>query len=453
MQHEDSSRHALNSNQNPLPRASVGETAQIVRDILGPMVAKGPIRRRPKVMALSQRFDLERRGVRQMQALVEKYGPGPLQFSAFGVNMALVLDPGDVHRVLDETPEPFATTELLKRHALEHFEPRVSLISHGAERAERRAFNDAALGTDHPIHRMAAEMLPAVREEADTLLEQIGFQGGMLRWDGFNRAWFRMVRRVVLGDAARDDNELIEMIEALRSRGNWAFLKPLDRGTRARFLGRLKSLLERAEPGSLAAYMQGISQDEVEPVDQVPQWLFAFDPAGTAAWGALALLASCPRRLTAVRAQKQEQQAQQAALLPELRHAVLDTLRLWPTTPLILRETTREVEFGPGVMPAKTSVLIFAPYFHRDDRHLEYAHRFTPKLWDERRTAGQWPLVPFSDGTAICPGRHLVLLLASHFMARLINGHQFELAKPDLDPGNVPSVLNTYGVEFRITRL
>lgn len=442
---------SLNATQNPLPRPTWPETAQIVADIFAPVLAKGPIRRRPKVMAVAERLGIERRGVKRMQALVDKYGPGPLQLKLFGREFSLILDPQDVHRVLDLTPEPFTPAELLKRKALEHFEPRSSLITRGPQRAGRREFNEKALGSDHPIHKMASTLLPAVREEAKILLDEVGTESGTLRWDDFNRAWFRMVRRVVLGDSARNDDRLIELIESLRSRGNLAFLRPLDRVTRDDFHDTLKETLDRAEPGSLAAFMQNMGPSETEPADQVPQWLFAFDPAGTAAWAAMALLSSDEPKMDEAREEALVQASDPAPLLPKLRHAVLDTLRLWPTTPFILRQATRSVEFTPGIMPEGSSALIFAPYFHRDDRHLEYANTFSPHIWDAERTNTDWPLVPFSDGSGICPGRHLVLMLTSNFIAELVRAHEVRLLQPSLDPRNVASTFNTYGAEFRVT--
>ncbi|MDT7697954.1 MAG: hypothetical protein QOJ30_279, partial [Pseudonocardiales bacterium] len=44
-----------------------------------------------------------------------------------------------------------------------------------------------------------------------------------------------------------------------------------------------------------AAMMARIPADgRTDPVDQVPQWLFAYDPAGAVAYRALALLTAAP---------------------------------------------------------------------------------------------------------------------------------------------------------------
>jgi hypothetical protein len=34
-----------------------------------------------------------------------------------------------------------------------------------------------------------------------------------------------------------------------------------------------------------------------------------------------------------------------------------------------------------GTLPAGSNVVVFAPYFHRDDQRLPFADRFAPELW------------------------------------------------------------------------
>lgn len=441
-----------NALQDPLPRATPLDTARILRDVQLPTVAKGPIIRRPKVVAGAERMDMEGRAVKRMQAVAQKYGRGPLMLSVPGKNMAVVLDPEHVHRVLEESPEPFATAETLKRNALKHFEPQVSLISHGHERQRRREVNEHALDDGHPIHRMAEQFMPVVRQEAQRLLKAVDATNGELGYDTFFEAWFRMVNRVVLGDSHRDDDELIELMEKQRSRGNWAFLRPVDKGARGELLRRISQAIDTAEPGSIAAYMSQMDfRPEDHPEQQVPQWLFAFDPAGMASFRALALLASHHEHQDAVRAQISAEAGEAAPMLPLLRSTVLEALRLWATTPMILRETTREVEFEHGVMPAGTSVLIFAPFFHRDDRNLDFAHSFAPEQWDHARTRDEWPLVPFSAGPGICPGRHLVLLLTSNFIAEIVRQRTVAITSHQLQPGNLPALLNNFDLKFHLS--
>jgi hypothetical protein len=43
----------------------------------------------------------------------------------------------------------------------------------------------------------------------------------------------------------------------------------------------------------------------------------------------------------------------------------MEALRLWPTTPMILRETVEETAGNGAMLPAGAELLIFAPYSSR----------------------------------------------------------------------------------------
>ncbi|WP_258934466.1 hypothetical protein [Nesterenkonia pannonica] len=57
------------------------ETLQILRDVELPMIAKGPIIRRPKVVELVARTGWETQAVKRMQKVADRYGTGPLMLS------------------------------------------------------------------------------------------------------------------------------------------------------------------------------------------------------------------------------------------------------------------------------------------------------------------------------------------------------------------------------------
>ena len=433
--------------------ASIPDTVRAVSEVLLPTVAQGVIARRPWVVGAFDRLDADRRAVRRMQRLAERYGPGPVRLAVPGRSFALVLDPAHVHRILEESPEPFATANLEKRAALNHFQPGGVLISHGRERAERRRFNEAVLDTGRPVHSMADRIVAAVRDEADQLAAQAE-GSGHLAWDDVIVAWWRVVRRVVLGDAARDDHETTDLLRRLRQEANWSFLWPRRSSVFERFRGRLGDHLERAEPGSLAALVAGTPQDaDTDPLDQVPQWLFAFDPAGMMMIRALALLVTHPDPAREVREEIDGTDPSSPQEYRRLRAAILESVRLWPTTPAVLRDSTTETTWPSGTLPAGTGFLIYAPFFHRDDRTLDYADRFAPEVWLDERGHGGWPLIPFSEGPGVCPGQDLVLLTTSTFLACLLRSHEFRLLGPDrLGPDRpLPATLSPFATRFAVS--
>jgi hypothetical protein len=140
-----------------------------------------------------------------------------------------------VQRLLEATPDPFTTATRDKRAALAHFERRPG--THGPQRADRRLLNEAVLDPNRTMHRPDQPAVAAVREEIDLLVTDRS--DPRLGWPEFSDAWWRITRRIVLGDSARDDRETIDLLTTLRRDANWAFLRPRRNSVRlARRTGR-----------------------------------------------------------------------------------------------------------------------------------------------------------------------------------------------------------------------
>jgi len=258
------------------------------------------------------------------------------------------------------------------------------------------------------------------------------------------------VRRIIFGDAAREDSELTRMLTRLRKDANWSGLKPKRQQVQEEFFRRVQERIDTAAPGSLAAIMRGRDESTPEaPQDQVPQWLFALETSGTAAFRALALLSSHPNEALLARGEI-SRDASGGRRLPFLRATVLESVRLWPTTPMIPRQTTRETAWDAGSMPARCGVLIYVPYFHRDTRRLPLADRFDPALWLRGDDQEDWGVVPFSAGPASCPGRHLALLCTSALLSNLMRSADFTLQDAGrLSPERpLPGTLNNFSLRF-----
>ena len=254
------------------------------------------------------------------------------------------------------------------------------------------------------------------------------------------------MRRVVLGDAARDGQGLTDLLARLRGDANWAFLRPKRGGLRDRFDERLNSHLARAESGSLAGMVATTpTTADSAPAQQVPPGHFAFEPAGMAAFRALARLAAHPERAERARAESRDRDGSGWQNLPCLRACVLKSLRLWPTTPMVLRRTTDATTWDGAAMPERTGLLIVAPYLDRDERSLPAADRFAPELWRGDCSAADCRLIPFIGGPAVCPGQNLVLLLTGAMLAALLRRTLIRFAPPTrLDPRRpLPVTLNT----------
>jgi cytochrome P450 len=428
------------------------QAAATLTDLGFASIAAGVLaRRRPVVRAL-EKMQADARAVERMKRLRGEFGRGPVELVVPGRRMVIVLDPEDVGQVLAGAPTPFHPASVEKRKALQWFQPHGVLISEGPIRQQRRALNDVALESGWELHSMASSFVEKIVDEARRLVADATAHGH-LDSSQFMTAWWRLVRRLALGERARDDELVTDELMRLRKAGNWSFLALPHYRMRAKFLEHLYSYVEDPEPGTLASAVAEIpASGAVDPVGQMPQWLFAFDAAGMALLRAMALLAAHPSELA--RAVEDSADPQRPSLRPYLRSCVLESVRLWPTTPTILRDTTEDTNWRGMTIAKGAGLMIVVPAFHRDDELLPFAHYFVPDIWLDG-TAQQYPqLVPFSAGPAECPGRNLVLFTTSAMLANLLSALSFEqTSSPRLSQGEpLPMTLNQMTLDFAVKR-
>lgn len=423
-------------------------------------IAQGVVARRPRIVGVTGRLGADRRAVALLHRLRQRYRGAPLLLRMPRRRIVLLTDPVQVRRVLTASPDPYRLDNLEKHAALNQFEPRGVLISRGPVRERRRALNERVLDTDRPIHRLAEPIAAVVAQEAGALIEQAEANHGGLDWPTFTAGFTRLVRRIVLGDAAADDTRTTQLLTRLRAAANWSLLRLPRTRPRDEFARRIAAYVERAEPGCLASLLArepppgtagaaGADLDpaEVDPAGQVPQWLFAFDAAGIATFRVMALLATHPSQAATALRELDDPP------LGYLRACVLESVRLWPTTLLILRDSTRPTRWGDTVVPRGTAFAVPVTFLHRDPR-LPYADRFTPGIWLDGTAQAGWSLVPFSGGPGACPGRNLVLLVTSTLLAALYRRHRFVLtAGPRLRPDRpLPHTVNHAAIRLSLNQ-
>lgn len=432
----------------PLPKMSVGDSLGFWLKVALPTWLKGIIIRRPWAVAMAERFDLDTKAVRVMERLQRTYHGRSVLVRNPIRPQAVLLDADDVRMVLAGTPEPFTPASDEKRAALGHFEPRLALVTRGADRAPRRQLNERVLETESPVHSHAGRFREIVAMEMAEVLENATAKG-LLDWSGFAEGWFRVVRSIVLGSEARSDVILSKLMERLRGRANWAFMMPRDRRGRRELHARLQLYVNAAEPGSLAA-LAAEMPPSAAATHQMTQWLFAFDPAGMTTFRALALIVSDREALW--RSLKEIDSGSDD--LAFLRAAVLETLRLYPTTPAILRQTTQPALIKSGELDRGAGALIYTPFFHRA-ASVEAADRFEPTRWLGHDPEDLLPLVPFSAGDAGCPGKNFVPLIAAEALRNLLVAHSYSIVQPDWlrDDASLRGTLNHFAIRFRVEPL
>ncbi|WP_043617096.1 hypothetical protein [Nonomuraea candida] len=380
-----------------------------------PTLAQGVVVRRPLMVRLTTLTGADRRAIALLRRLRAAHGDGPLLVRVPGrAPVVLPLAPHDVRAVLEDRAFTPASRE--KRGALGHFEPDAVLITPEPElRDRRRELNERVLGAD------AAPFARVVAEEAATLPRH-----GTLTWPRFHAAHGRIVRRVVLGDGARDDVTLTRQLDRLRGDANWSYLRGRRTDVHNAFRRRLAGHLARAEPGSLAGVLARVhAGSDVHAEGQVPHWLFAFDAGAIAAYRALALLATRPPARPGHE---------------ELRAAVLESVRLWPTTLAILRDVTGPNPWG---LSEGATVVIYSPYVNR----AEAGDAYRPELWLDGG-GDTWGGVPFSAGFAACAGAELVRFTSACLLDAILRERSVTPSVGLEDP--MPAALDHFTLSFAV---
>ncbi|MDT5349638.1 MAG: hypothetical protein QOH91_2925 [Mycobacterium sp.] len=431
------------------PHASVIEGLRFTAQIGAPNIILGLFSKREVPTRIASMVAADYLGYRLVDGMVQSYGPGPFYVRVARDEALLVHHPDDLRFVLGGSPDPFASDPDAKRKGMAAFQPEALTISRGQEWQDRRKFAEAVLDTDQPMHRLAQ---PFVDVAADTAAE---LAAGTIRWQNFNEAVQRLTRRVVLGAAAADDTELTDLLGELMSAGNRMPGEPAPRYDE--FVSRIESHLADAEAGSLAALIPRAPDPGVAPAGQIVHWLFAMgDTLAANAFRTLGVLSTHHEQLHEVNVEMADADIGSAAGIAKLDYlagCLFETMRLWPTTQLFGRVTTRDVEFPNGaVLPEGQQVLIYNVFNHRNRNRIPYADKFSPGEWVSGDAGDDWSYNFFSHGPQGCPGAGLAVFLGQAILAQLIDAGAINCSGNRLNPARpLPHGFDLYGFSVSST--
>jgi cytochrome P450 len=411
------------------PHASIIEGVRFTAQVAVPNVIQGLFRRRRKAVAVASRTGADKLAFGFMSGLRRSYGDGPVWIRIAKDEALLLIGSGPIRRVLEGSPDPFASDPDPKKSGMSHFQPHALTISRSPEWEDRRRFTEAVL--DAGTAQFSDGFVAIAREEAQALPAE-------LDWDAWNRAVRRVARRIILGNGAADDERLSEWLGELMDKSN-----PPGSGDESlykNFVAALGKHVNAAEQGSLAAlFAQAPQGEQTDPPGQVIHWLFALgDTLAINALRGLALLSVFDdQRATAL---------SDAAYMDACLH---EAMRLWPTTPMLSRETTRELDWDGVTVPANTQLVIVNSFSHRDRSRHEFADRFAPEAWIDGGAAEDWSFNHFSHGPQGCPGVALSLLVGRTMLETLLGERTVTLLAPDLQRSDsLPYSLDYFALRF-----
>jgi cytochrome P450 len=131
-----------------------------------------------------------------------------------------------------------------------------------------------------------------------------------------------------------------------------------------------------------------------------------------------------------------------------------ESLRLFPTAPVIIRDIVADAEFDGVEVPAGTIGLIPIYAIHRHRDYWDDPDRFDPGRFapDNPAKPTRFQFLPFGAGPRICIGAAFAMIEATVMLATFVRAARFAI-DPDFDPQ--PSarmfLLPRNGMPMRIT--
>lgn len=413
--------------------ASTLEGVRFTAQIAVPGVLLGLFNKRELPSRIASTVGADYLGYRLVDGMVRSYGPAPFYVRVARDEALLVHHPDDLKFVLGGAPDPFASDPEAKRKGMKAFQPDALTISRGTEWEQRRKFAEAVLDTGKPMHRLAQQFVDIAADTARELATET------VNWPAANKAFQKLTRRVLFGDAAADDQALSDLLGELMSAGNKMPDEPAPEY--AGFVAQIGRYLEDPPEGCLAALVAGAPDPGSPPAGQLVHWMFAMgDTLAANVFRTLGVLSSHDEQLREVRAEMADADIGSAAGVSKLDYlagCLFESMRLWPTTQLFGRVTTRKVEFPNGaVLPEGQQVLIYNVFNHRNRHRIPYADHFSPGEWVSGDAGNDWSFNFFSHGPQVCPGAGLSIFLGQAVLAHLLDagvtngsGHQLNPSK------------------------
>jgi len=405
-----------------------------------PYYLRGIFIRRPRTYSLLSTLGFNPFSHEYAERLARKYGSKRLAINMAGRETLLLLDVDDVRHVLEKSPDIYAENGL-KLKGMSFFQPHSLTVSHGDPWHRRRAFNELALDSGKIQHRhgdhFAADIARAV------------LAGDGRGYDGIAAIFEEIMLSVVFG-AEQQHASLSMLHRRLMHKANRLFC-----------LGSSKNQLRMAAEirGALLAQRDDCLVGDVDlPFDnhglqaenQVPHWMFAIrDTLAVNCARALALITADEGSLEKARAElagHDLSKADDIAKLQYIEGSLQEAMRLWPTTPVLARESLRRDRLGDDEIASGSQVVAFTQYLHRDQSETPDADRFNPERWYGGRTDPQFNHM--SNGKQGCAGRDLALFLGTATLANLLS-RGYVLDSPRLDLlQSIPATYNYFRLRF-----
>jgi cytochrome P450 len=122
--------------------------------------------------------------------------------------------------------------------------------------------------------------------------------------------------------------------------------------------------------------------------------------------------------------------------LEYLNNCLRESMRLWPTVPVIARTTTQEIEYDEIVIPERSLVqcnlyaIFHASWIHQPNEYIPERWSRGHELYDEKLKE---MFMPFAEGHRNCIGQNMAMIQLKILIANIIKRYEFELVDESKD--------------------
>ncbi|WP_408096899.1 cytochrome P450 [Peredibacter sp. HCB2-198] len=125
--------------------------------------------------------------------------------------------------------------------------------------------------------------------------------------------------------------------------------------------------------------------------------------------------------------------------LPYLQWVMMESLRLYPSFPVLSRKTAATDVLGPYTIPKNTNVVIPIYVMQRNAANFDQADKFIPERFASPEIQKSFAYLPFSKGPRKCIAEAFAMSEMAIIIYQLVQHFHFELVHEDL-PQEVASV-------------
>ena len=410
-----------------------------------PNILQGLFIRRPRWVALFARLHRGFVSAGLGYRLRGPYGGSAVRVRFLSKPSLLLFDGQAIQRVLDNSPDKYGPPAA-KCRGMAHFQPAAVTVSTGADWRSRRALNVAALGDPYADMDLAAMVHAVCAQEGAALGAK-----AELRWADFAHTSQTIMLRVIFGRADDNHRTAHEMLRALMSRANWLVVRPSVDRLKA-YQARLQGLVAGAEPGTLAFRARTLPDAAGIPVaDQVTHWMFAMsDTLSENVARAAGVIHAIPRSRDLARQEVHNVNIGDPAAAGRLSYicaCLEEAMRLWPSTPFIVREALHTDTLGGQRVSPGDQVVIPNVLNHLDPRAVARALEWYPERWLEHPPPSRF--YHLSGGAQSCAGAQIARYVGTQILAELVNRAAFRTHKPRIvSAERLPASFNPFAIRL-----